>query len=686
MEMSLIFVRHLNRLFLLGLLSASLLACVGQPSDTDEEDVGPGGGGGGADVVAPSTSISNSPAAISNVSSPTFEFSATDDNSGVAEIQFQINGSGFSACASPCTLNPLPDGNYTIQFQAIDNAGNIENPPVEYNWQIDTASPAEPTLTSTNPLTISDDSSPNFLGTSEANSVVTIYSDSSCTNQIATGSADGAGSFDITGNVPSKDSDISYYAIATDTAGNSSSCSTSTVSYQAYSVPIRMGFFQATESNAAATPTNFNQSTEASLNWSFARIDRDYFSHSTTTNAHQITVTQTGTYFLNLAMPLQGSLTRGTIRAEVKVDGTVVQGSRAESSYIRNADAHTESSNHLSLALNLAANQVVEVTVIRTAGGGTITTSSKVNLTMEFRPAGKNIFSATATQTTSSTNLNGTIAPMSWTPTINTGGYTHNAAPNPENIQLDTSGHYYLAVNIPLTSTATRTNIKLEVHINGTKITGGSGAQGYIRNSSGHNDSSIHFAGVIPNVTAGEVLTIQVQREANSGTTTVPAGQAASISLEYLDSQTGQMITDGTDLASGTNWNPAAKDSILWANNTEIDTVYFNHTAPSQSITIRTDGDYFISYNDYLNGSLQRGNPKITVEVDGVAAEGLECKSHYIRNTSGHNDSSCSMSSLLRGLVDGNVLTINAIQEARAGTINDADNALLFLWHKPYKN
>ena len=51
------------------------------------------------------------------------------------------------------------------------------------------------------------------------------------------------------------------------------------------------------------------------------------------------------------------------------------------------------------------------------------------------------------------------------------------------------------------------------------------GKSGYIRDSSGHDESSVTIPGIIFNVTAGEVVTVEVKRETTAtGAVTIPIG------------------------------------------------------------------------------------------------------------------------------------------------------------------
>jgi len=69
----------------------------------------------------------------------TITITATDDISGVAITYYSLDGGAFEEYTGPITVSD--DGEYTIAAYSIDNAGNIEDPPVEDAFGIDQTVP-----------------------------------------------------------------------------------------------------------------------------------------------------------------------------------------------------------------------------------------------------------------------------------------------------------------------------------------------------------------------------------------------------------------------------------------------------------------------------------------------------------------------------------------------------------------
>ncbi len=96
------------------------------------------------DTTAPNTSITSTLPTLTNSITATFEFTATDVISGgvttgIAGFACQLDGSGFSPCASPLVLTSLGDGSHTCEVRALDGAGNTDATPARYRWSIDSA-------------------------------------------------------------------------------------------------------------------------------------------------------------------------------------------------------------------------------------------------------------------------------------------------------------------------------------------------------------------------------------------------------------------------------------------------------------------------------------------------------------------------------------------------------------------
>ena len=101
------------------------------------------------DATAPETSISVSPAAVTNRTDTQFAFGGSDATSGVSGYECSLDGAAFAACTSPHAFFVSPSGgSHTFRVRAVDNAGHRDASPASHTWLVDTAPPVvTPTVT-----------------------------------------------------------------------------------------------------------------------------------------------------------------------------------------------------------------------------------------------------------------------------------------------------------------------------------------------------------------------------------------------------------------------------------------------------------------------------------------------------------------------------------------------------------
>jgi hypothetical protein len=99
------------------------------------------------DLTAPDVAIDTTPAALSNVVNPVFEFSSTDPT---ATFECSYDNGDWAACVSgePSPL-ALEDGNRNFRVRAVDPGTNA-GAPASYDWELDATNP-EITLGGTPP-------------------------------------------------------------------------------------------------------------------------------------------------------------------------------------------------------------------------------------------------------------------------------------------------------------------------------------------------------------------------------------------------------------------------------------------------------------------------------------------------------------------------------------------------------
>ncbi|UXR65521.1 hypothetical protein EZJ49_04540 [Bdellovibrio bacteriovorus] len=97
------------------------------------------------DTVSPVLSVQSTPATLTKENSATFEFTATDDSTGVALYECEHTSAlaptgSFKTCSSLVPLVSLNQDVHTYRIRAKDAAGNISNV-ISYTWTVDLTAP-----------------------------------------------------------------------------------------------------------------------------------------------------------------------------------------------------------------------------------------------------------------------------------------------------------------------------------------------------------------------------------------------------------------------------------------------------------------------------------------------------------------------------------------------------------------
>jgi hypothetical protein len=132
-------------------------------------------------------------------------------------------------------ISAFADGaSHTLSFTYLNGGtggNNMTVDDVSIDDALNPATTATPTVTSTEPASPSNSTSPKVKGTAEAGSTVTLYANSTCTGDpLGSGTAADFAGTGITATVPS-DATTTIYAKATKDAQFESVCSTTSVSY-----------------------------------------------------------------------------------------------------------------------------------------------------------------------------------------------------------------------------------------------------------------------------------------------------------------------------------------------------------------------------------------------------------------------------------------------------------------------
>ena len=142
---------------------------------------------------------------------------------------------------------------------------------------------------------------------------------------------------------------------------------------------------------ATASSTRFNTQ---------LAYDSTVFTHSTTTNNHQITVNQSGDYLLNFTDAVTSPTQNLNNRITVTVGSTTVTGAQSKSNFIRSLNGAADASTNLVFLLEgVTAGQIITVNSQQEAATGVMSTTTDATLllwkkaSLDFRPPAPSMFS-----------------------------------------------------------------------------------------------------------------------------------------------------------------------------------------------------------------------------------------------------------------------------------------------------
>ncbi|HYN68784.1 MAG TPA: PxKF domain-containing protein, partial [Candidatus Eisenbacteria bacterium] len=151
----------------------------------------------------------------------TVAVTVTDGTTTVGPFNATVVSTSWSITGINVTT--LADGTVTYKATATDAATNSAF--ATKTASKDTLAPAAPSITSSSPASPANDNSPVLIGSAEPGSTVKIYTSSTCTTGLqVSGSAAAFASPGLTVTV-ADNSSTTFYATATDAAGNTSLCS-----------------------------------------------------------------------------------------------------------------------------------------------------------------------------------------------------------------------------------------------------------------------------------------------------------------------------------------------------------------------------------------------------------------------------------------------------------------------------
>lgn len=162
----------------------------------------------GPDTTAPETTIDSGPSGATSDSTPTFDFSSSEQESS---FECRVDAGAFAPCSSPHTTAALAEGAHAFEVRATDPAGNTDESPASRTFMLDIAAPD--TTIDSGPSGTTADNTPTFgFSSSESDSSFECRLDAGafapCSSPYTTAAlADGAHTFEVRAIDPAGNTD-----------------------------------------------------------------------------------------------------------------------------------------------------------------------------------------------------------------------------------------------------------------------------------------------------------------------------------------------------------------------------------------------------------------------------------------------------------------------------------------------
>lgn len=220
---------------------------------------------------------------------------------------------------------------------------------------------------------------------------------------------------------------------------------------------------------------------------------------------------------------------------------------------------------------------------------------------------------------------------------LDTGSFTHSTATNPEQITLDTAGHYLVTYNVGADGSTNRTSISSNLTLNNNPVEH-SYDYGYIRGSSGTTESTTANMTIIE-ASANDILRVQwgaTGAVSANGSSTV-AGRTGLTIVKLPDSAEYLRVHE---TGGGQNIGGSGTNIVIHDTEDEEDTGSFTHNNTTGVTTINDTSDYLFTAGARTNRGTT-GNTRMTTGGAWFVNSTRQTVGNtgtYVRGDQGSND------------------------------------------------
>ena len=122
---------------------------------------------------------------------------------------------------------------------------------------------------------------------------------------------------------------------------------------------------------ATSTDTTTNINATTTIQWNSEDIKDSGYTHSSSTNPDQITITQAGTYKIYAAITYTTTTQRANVALQILVND-VATGARGAGGYVRSSSSHNDGTTIVEDYVTVSANDVIKIQTSQEAANGTV--------------------------------------------------------------------------------------------------------------------------------------------------------------------------------------------------------------------------------------------------------------------------------------------------------------------------
>ena len=292
-----------------------------------------------------------------------------------------------------------------------------------------------------------------------------------------------------------------------------------------------------------------------------------------------------------------------------------------------------------------------------------------------------------ATSTSNGADMNLTVAyALKWgAQDYDTTKYSYSNL-NPTRLVVKEGGDFLLAITIPMNridAVNNRTRIEADIRVNGTKRSVGVSRPSYIRNSSGHTESSNNMSVMIEDLNVNDYIEIFVHG-ITSNRSSVYITDQASLYVEHIPSTEVVFVGTATQTTNGTDLSDAIPYELEWTEGRNDTGITHSDVTASEDIILDAIGDYLVFVNVPVYTTVARANLKGTILLDGAAVSGGSFLQGYVRNLDSDSYASIHWSGVVRTTAINQVLSISTEEDSAAATVTvNGENATVYVQKLP---